>query len=41
MLAHHVCASYDLAMLAVEMAAKTGAIASDAPVAYRKVLEAL
>lgn len=40
MLAHHFCASYDLAMLCVENAAKMGAIASDAPVTYRKLLEA-
>jgi FkbM family methyltransferase len=40
MIAHHVCASYDLAMLAVEMAAKMGAAPSDAPVTYRKTLEA-
>lgn len=39
LLAHHMCASYDLAMLAVERAAKLGAIASDAPIAYAKLLE--
>ncbi len=39
MLAHHVCASYDLAMLAVEMLSKSGAIPADATVTYRKMLE--
>lgn len=39
LLAHHVCASYDLAMLAVERAAKMGAIAADAPVTYARLLE--
>lgn len=41
MVAHHVCGSFDLAMLAVENAAKLGAIPADAPLAYRKVLEHL
>lgn len=39
LLAHYVCASYDLAMLAVEKVAKMGAVASDAPVTYAKMLE--
>ncbi len=39
MLAHHVCASYDLAMLCVENLAKMGAVASDAALSYRKILE--
>ncbi len=39
MLAHHVCGSYDLAMLAVEMLSKDMAIPADAPVAYAKMLE--
>lgn len=41
MIAHHVCSSYDLAMLAVEMAAKMGALPSDAPLTYAKMLEAV
>lgn len=39
LLAHHVCASYDLAMLAVEKAAKIEAIAANAPMAYARLLE--
>jgi hypothetical protein len=39
MLAHHVCASYDLAMMAVEMLSKSGAVPADAPVSYAKTLE--
>lgn len=39
MIAHHVCGSYDLAMLAVERLAKDGVIDNDAPAAYRRILE--
>lgn len=39
LLAHHVCGSFDLAMHAVTVLAKGGAIAPDAPAQYRKVLE--
>lgn len=40
LIAHHICASYDLAMLAVERAAQMGAVAADAPLSYRMILEA-
>lgn len=40
LIAHCVCASYDLAMLAVEMAAKLDVAPPDAPVRYAKLLEA-
>lgn len=39
MLAHHMCGSFDLAMLAVEMLSKMEAVPSSAPVAYAKMLE--
>ncbi len=38
MLAHHMCGSFDLAMLAIENAARVGAIEPDAPLAYAKLL---
>ena len=41
MLAHHVCGSYDLAMLAVSKLSENGAIDGDAPARYRRILETL
>lgn len=39
MIAHHICGSYDLAMLAVKQLAKSGAISSEAPAQYQRILE--
>lgn len=39
LIAHHVCGSFDLAMYAVHRLAALGAIPSDAPASYRRILE--
>lgn len=39
LIAHHVCGSFDLAMRAVSMLARLGAVADDTPHQYRRILE--
>lgn len=39
LIAHHVCGSYDLAMLCIDALVKRGAVVPEAPVRYRQILE--